>query len=714
MSMCKKIISVFLAVVSVVLMCSVGITANAVEYNSTDTGKLTVHLNAAYDASAGRTPVYGMQSDGNFLGGGVSTARVYFKYGDVNMDGDINTVDATFIYGYLGHIYELTSQQVILADANGDGKITDEDATCIQCYAVGLKDQAGRCGQNSTVRIGGTYPVSGVTISVYKIDGVNNYFSKMGTALPKAEDVNVVNSVLVASATTNAKGIAVIENLPRAIYYCKITKVAKGVVLTKTMTPFVFSVPSSNAEYTTSAVTGWNYDLHAYPKVEINYGKVTLKKIDSATKKGLPGATFTLYYSTDKKNTWSVLTENLKTGDNGELTVKDLAIGDYKFVETSTSDDSYILNPSVGYEFSMTTEGLKNCDYADGNDIIVSNDTVNIHKYVLDNVDESAATLKKFTNAVEGIDTTQAMYKDTYWSIHVTVPSDIKDLDTFDVIDWYDDKYLLLNPQYCVVSGVDANGNKSVMSATSYATSRLTDIDKSEHPFNGMTEPPLVTPAALKWAFKPAKLSGYKEIVIYVFTTLRTGMPLATDVPNTATIDYTNVIGTDSTHRKQAETPTVHTGGVKILKLAAATGKPLRGVKFRIYATKEDALAGANYYRTVTTDANGVATFQGIPYGGFSTNETDKVKNGSKNGSSKYWVMEVAPPSGYLPMKEPIEVTVNANSHNTDTDNTVTILNYKSPVLPNAGSITAIVLAGIAFVFIGIGMFIVIKRKKRS
>ena len=57
MSMCKKIISVFLAVISVVLMCSVGITVNAVEYNSTDTGKLTVHLNAVYDASDGMTPV---------------------------------------------------------------------------------------------------------------------------------------------------------------------------------------------------------------------------------------------------------------------------------------------------------------------------------------------------------------------------------------------------------------------------------------------------------------------------------------------------------------------------------------------------------------------------------------------------------------------------------------------------------------------------------
>lgn len=712
MSMCKKIISVFLAVISVVLMCSVGITVNAVEYNSTDTGKLTVHLNAVYDASAGRTPVYGMKSDGNFAGGGMSTDKVYFRYGDVNMDGDINVLDSSLVREYLRHIYELTPQQVILADTNGDGKITDEDATCIQCYVAGLTDEAGRCGQNSTVRIGGTYPVSGVTISVYKIDGVRNYFSKMGTALPKAEDVTVDNSILVASATTNASGIAVIEKLPRAIYYCKITKVAKGVVLTKTMAPFVFSVPSSNAEYTSSAVTGWNYDLHAYPKVEINYGKATLRKIDSVTKKGLPGATFTLYFLDDKKNTWSVLTDNLKTGENGELTVKDLAIGDYKFVETATSDDSYILNPSVGYEFSMTTEGLKNCDYADGNDIIVSNDTVNIHKYVLDNVDESAATLKKFTNAVEGIDTTQSIGKNTYWSIHVTVPSDIKDLDKFDVTDWYDDKYLLLNPQYCVVSGVDTNGKKSVMSATSYATSRPTDM--SEHPFNDMTEPPLVKPAAIKWAFNPAKLSGYKEIVIYVFTTLRSGMPLATDVPNTATIDYTNVIGTDSTHRKKAEIPTVHTGGVKILKLAAATGAPLKNVKFRIYATKEDALAGENYYRTAVTNADGIAILQGIPYGGFSTNETGKVKNGSKNGSSKYWIMEVAPPSGYLPMKEPIEVTVNANSHNTDTDNTITILNYKSPVLPNAGSITAIALAGTAFVFIGIGMFIIIKRKKRS
>lgn len=711
MIMFKKIISVFLAVISVILMCSVGFTANAVEYASTDTGTLTVHLNVVYDASKGMTPVYGMQSDGNFAGGGMSTDKVYFQYGDVNMDGDIAITDSTLISQYLRDICELTSQQVKLADTNGDGKITQEDATCIQCYRVGLKDEAGRCGQNSTVRVGRSYPVSGVTIGVYKIDNITSYLTKNGKPLPKAEDVTVSGDPF-ASATTDANGVATITDLPRAIYYCKITAVINGVVLTKTMTPFVFSVPSSNAEFQSTTATGWNYDLHAYPKVEINYGKVTLKKVDSTTKKGLPGATFTLYHSDDGKKTWSVLKENLKTGDNGMLTVDDLEIGDYKFVETATSDDSYILNPSVGYEFSMTTEGLKNCDYADGNDIIVSNDTVDIHKYVLDNVDESAATLAKFTNAVEGIDTTQSTSKNTYWSIHVTVPSDIKDLDTFDVIDWYDDKYFLLNSKYCVVSGVDANGNKSIISAANYATSIPTDM--SEHPFTGMTNPPLVEPTALKWAFRPAKLSSYKEIVIYVPTTLRSAMPLATDVPNTATIDYTNVIGTDSTHRKQAETPTVHTGGVKILKLAAATGTPLKNVKFRIYATKEDALAGENYYRTATTNADGIAILQGIPYGEFSTNEVDKAKNGSKNGSSKYWVMEVAPPSGYLAMKEPIEVTVNANSHNTDTDNTITILNYKSPVLPNAGSITAIALAGTAFVFIGIGMFIIIKRKKRS
>lgn len=714
MIMFKKIISVFLAVISVILMCSVGITANAVEYSSTDKGTLTVHLNMVYDASKGVGPMYGMKSDGTYTGG-TSSIKTYFPYGDVNMDGEISILDANLVNGYVrglaSNSYQLTKQQIILADCNNDGKITSDDATCIQAYIVHAMDDAGRCGQNSTVRVGRSYPVSGVTIGVYKIDSIAPYFKTDGKPLPKAEDVTVSGTPF-ASATTDANGIATITDLPRAVYYCKITEVVKGVVLTKTMTPFVFSVPSSNAEFQSKTATGWNYDLHAYPKVEINYGKVTLKKIDSTTKKGLPGATFTLYHSTDGKKTWSVLQENLKTGDNGTLTVNDLEIGDYKFVETGTSDDSYILNSSVGYEFSMSTSGLSDCDYADGNEIVVSNDTVNIHKYVLDNVNESATTLAKFTDAVEGIDTTQATGKNTYWSIHVTVPSDIADLTTFAVTDWYDDKYFLLNPKYCVVSGMDTDGNKAIISAAYYATSSPTDM--SEHPFTGMTNPPLVTPKAVKWAFKPKQISKYKEIIIYVPTTLRSAMPLATDIPNTATIDYTNVIGTDSTHRKQAETPTVHTGGVKIRKLAASTGVPLKGVQFRIYATKEDAIAGKNQYRTVTTGADGTAVFSGIPYGGFSTDETGKAKNGSANGSRDYWVMEVAPPSGYLAMTEPIKVTVNANSHNTDTDNTITILNYKSPNLPNAGSITAIALAGTAFVFIGIGMFIIIKRKKRS
>lgn len=710
MIMFKKIISVFLAVISVILMCSVGFTANAVEYASTDTGTLTVHLNVVYDASKGVGPMYGMKSDGSYTGG-TSSIKTYFPYGDVNMDGEINVSDSTLINGYVRGItgYNLTKQQLILADCDGDGEITSADATCIQCYVIQLMDEAGRCGQNSTVRVGRSYPVSGVTIGVYKIDNITSYLTKNGKPLPKAEDVTVSGDPF-ASATTDANGVATITDLPRAIYYCKITAVIKGVVLTKTMTPFVFSVPSSNAEFQSTTATGWNYDLHAYPKVEINYGKVTLKKVDSTTKKGLPGATFTLYHSDDGKKTWSVLKDNLKTGDNGMLTVDDLEIGDYKFVETATSDDSYILNSSIGYEFSMSASGLSDCDYAEGSEIVVSNDTVDIHKYVLDNVDESKSSLARFADAVEGIDTTQAYGKNVYWAIHVTVPSDIKDLKTFDVIDWYDNGYFLCRPNFCVVSGIDADGNQSVISSTYYAASVPTDM--SDHPFTGMENPPATDLTAVKWAFKPTKIVNYKEIVIYVYTTLRWAMPVATDVPNTATIDYTNIIGTDSTHRKQAETPTVHTGSVRILKLAAATGTPLKNVQFRIYPTKEDALAGTNYYRTATTDANGVAMLQGIPYGGFSADETAKVKNCSKNGSSKCWIMEVAPPSGYLAMKEPVEVTVNANSHTVD--NTVTILNYKSPNLPNAGSITAIALAGIAFIFIGIGMFVIIKRKKRS
>ncbi len=59
-------------------------------------------------------------------------------YGDVFTDGGITVADATQISKYLTDSVELTDEQLVAADYNGDGTISVDDVTAIQKMLAGL------------------------------------------------------------------------------------------------------------------------------------------------------------------------------------------------------------------------------------------------------------------------------------------------------------------------------------------------------------------------------------------------------------------------------------------------------------------------------------------------------------------------------------------------------------------------------------------------
>lgn len=63
---------------------------------------------------------------------------INYQNGDVNMDGAINTPDATLIKKGIANIITLSNAQRLLADANYDGKVSIQDATYIQKLAANL------------------------------------------------------------------------------------------------------------------------------------------------------------------------------------------------------------------------------------------------------------------------------------------------------------------------------------------------------------------------------------------------------------------------------------------------------------------------------------------------------------------------------------------------------------------------------------------------
>jgi uncharacterized protein GlcG (DUF336 family) len=72
-----------------------------------------------------------------FLSGSL---EVGVKYGDVNNDGKVSAIDATYTLRAAVGLRTLDAQQVIAADVNGDGKVSAIDATYILRFAVGLRN----------------------------------------------------------------------------------------------------------------------------------------------------------------------------------------------------------------------------------------------------------------------------------------------------------------------------------------------------------------------------------------------------------------------------------------------------------------------------------------------------------------------------------------------------------------------------------------------
>lgn len=63
-----------------------------------------------------------------------SPVRECNLYGDVDLDGNVNIKDATYIQMYLARMQEITPEQFIAGDVNTDYEVTINDATIIQLY----------------------------------------------------------------------------------------------------------------------------------------------------------------------------------------------------------------------------------------------------------------------------------------------------------------------------------------------------------------------------------------------------------------------------------------------------------------------------------------------------------------------------------------------------------------------------------------------------
>ncbi|WP_220784645.1 SpaA isopeptide-forming pilin-related protein [Bacillus sp. BML-BC021] len=127
--------------------------------------------------------------------------------------------------------------------------------------------------------------------------------------------------------TTNAQGQIEAKDLRPGDYQFVEVKAPKHYNLDKT--PIKFTIEKSQQKALT--VTATNHLIK---------GGVTLTKVDDIDGTALKGAVFKIVDVNDEKK---VIRENVTTGADGKVTVKDLEPGTYKFIETKAPQD-YTLN----------------------------------------------------------------------------------------------------------------------------------------------------------------------------------------------------------------------------------------------------------------------------------------------------------------------------------------------------------------------------------
>lgn len=550
------------------------------------------------------------------------------------------------------------------------------DASVAYSGSTGTKDDESHIPEDAK-------PLGGVTFAAHKFAELDEYFTDTSSEIPKIEDYSEDKVTERYTATTNKDGIATFEGLPLGFYY--VDEINGPAQITKKIEPFVLSLPLTNAEG-----TEWLYDVYSYPKNETGYGDASLQKLDRNSGEPLENAEFKLEsYGTDNTAPVATIASEIKTGENGIVTVASLpAQTYYRFTETKASDDSYILDGSAYYEFYIDPtgdmiSGWNSIDESgkpvdgqtvENNTLVVKNEKPIIHKYILDE-----------EKGLEGIDNTASFGDTVYWKIRTTVPSEdlVRKLQTYTVTD-------------------------TMSKGIRYASAEVYLDDKTLLKEKVDYSVEIVDDLNVRFVFVPEKLAGAQEIIIYYNTMLTDDAPLAEDIPNTSKLTYTNIVGSKSTYDVNSETPTVHTGGYLFVKTDG--NKKLSGAKFALYATEEDARAQKNELKTAVSDENGNVSFMGLAYGSFSTDEEGKNINGVENGKREYWIAEVEAPEHYSLMSGVACVEVNSKTHLPGS--TKDIINNLVPNMPQTGGIGVVLLVIGVFclAFYGLFTFIVVRK----
>ncbi|KEK24389.1 SpaH/EbpB family LPXTG-anchored major pilin [Bacillus gaemokensis] len=505
------------------------------------------------------------------------------------------------------------------------------------------EQEKGAATGEGTGEAGQTIPgdakaLEGVTFEIKQIKSFEK-ITKDGEIVKEAvKDVTDAKSM---TKITGKDGQAAFKDLPLGRYEVK--EIAGPAHVNLNPNTYTVDIPMTDKEG-----KALNYDVHMYPKNETKRGAVELIKT-GAKDKVLKGVEFTLYHEDGK------VVENgegLKTGDDGAIRVENLSYGKYYFKETKALD-GYVLDPTK-HEFSITESGTIKSG------VVVP---VSVKNYEEPTID------KKINNDLELLPINPL--KDYNYDIKTLIPEDIKDYKNYVVTDNLDNRLVIQGKPVVKIDGVEVDSSVvEVVVEGQKVTATVKDF---------------------------SKLDGKKELHLKIKSQIKEGVAAGTEIPNTATIDFTNKNDVSGEKESKPVIVVPTTGSIALTKVDGDDKKTLQGAEFELRDQKGNVVVVEGKEVKGVSDEHGVIKWNNLPYGEYQIVET-KAPTYEKDGKKE----------SYQKLKEPINVTIDKENQTIK----LTVENNKSGwVLPSTGGMGTVLFTVVGLVLMAAAAFVFFRRK---
>ncbi|MBO1626086.1 LPXTG cell wall anchor domain-containing protein [Bacillus arachidis] len=482
----------------------------------------------------------------------------------------------------------------------------------------------------------------GVTFEIKQIMSFNKISNDGKIA---AESVTPVTGTPI-QVTTDANGQAVFPNLPLGRYEVK--EIAGPPHVNLNQNTYTVDVPMTSKDG-----VALNYDVHMYPKNETKRGAVELTKT-GAEDKALAGAEFSIF-----KADGTVVKTGLVTGADGKIRVEGLEYGDYYFQETK-APIGYVLD-STKYPFSIKESGTINADGTITSGVVVPVAVKNYQEPVID---------KKINKDLEFLPINPL--KDYNYDIKTLIPEDIKDYKNYVVKDDVDSRLNIIGTPVVKIDGV------------------VVDSSVVEVVVNGQQ----VTATVKDFS----KLDGKKEFYLQIVAQIKEGVPAGTEVPNKATIDFTNKNNVKGEKETKPVIVVPTSGSIALTKVDGDNNKTLQGAEFELRDKKGNVVKVEGKEVKGVSDENGLIKWNNIPYGEYQIIETKAPTYKKEDGTT----------GSYQLLRDPIDVTINAEHQKIE----LNVENNKNGwYLPSTGGMGTIIFSVVGIALMAAAAFVFFRRK---